>query len=98
MTVTVTTSKAKEYLSTVLSGMSKHGVEILSEESDVGIAFSVIPKDPRDYPMLIGKAGTNCRLWRRIMRLWKDINAPNIEIHVFIPNPRLIKESYGTVN
>lgn len=82
--------KAHEYLSYILAGMCPNGVEISAESSDVGVAFAVIPKVAKDYKILIGFKGKNSHTLRAIMKLWKNQNAPNMSIHVFVPNPNKI--------
>ncbi len=85
-----TKEKATEYLGAVLAGMVPRGVQIACDESDVGLAFSVIPAVVQDYKILIGFKGKNSNLLRALMKLWKNENAPNLSIHVFVPNPNMI--------
>lgn len=82
--------RATEYLALVLAGFCPNGTDIFCDAQDVGLAFTVLPKVADDYRILIGYKGRHSRLLRDLMKLWKNANAPNLSIHVFVPNPRMI--------
>jgi len=82
---------ATKYLLAVVDGICPRGVELLCEESDVGLAYTLIPKVAKDYRILIGFKGKHSSLLRYLMKLWRNEHAPNLSIHVFVPNPKLIK-------
>ncbi len=84
--------KATQYLESVIGGIVPQGIHITCQESDVGLAFAVIPKVAKDYKILIGFKGKNSSLIRALMKLWQKENAPNLSIHVFVPNSRMIQE------
>lgn len=82
---------ARAYLLSVVDGICPRGVELLCDTNDIGLAFTLIPKVAKDYRILIGFKGKHSSLLRYLMKLWRNEHAPNLSIHVFVPNPKLIQ-------
>lgn len=73
-------------------GICPNGVDIHCDASDIGLAFTLIPKVGEDWGSLIGFKGKNISAVREIMKIWRAKHAPNLSIHVWTPSPRKIKD------
>lgn len=82
---------ATEYLKNIISGICAAEVIIHCDAQDVGLAYTLVPTLAEDYKILIGFKGKNTSILRNLMKLWRNKNAPNLSIHVWTPNPRMLK-------
>lgn len=83
--------QATKYLKSILSEICIEDVVVHCDSQDVGFAFTLVPTLAEDYKILIGFKGKNTSILRNLMKLWRNKNAPNLSIHVWTPNPRMLK-------
>lgn len=88
-----TQAQATKYLTEILEGICAQKVMVHCDSQDVGLAYTLIPTVADDYRILIGFKGKNTSLLRNLMKLWRNKNAPNLSIHVWTPNPRMLNNN-----
>ena len=86
-----TTRNATKYLESVLDPLIPGGCEVLLDDNtEKGLAYSIVPKVYGDWKFLIGPRGATIGTIRSVMKLWKDRQAPDIVINVYVPDSRYI--------
>lgn len=80
-----------KYISNLLLPLVPRGIELACDPSPEGISIAVIPKSEKDYRILLGPRGENCIAMRRLVKVWVRQNCAHINIHVFVPNSKMIK-------
>lgn len=79
------------YLKAILEPLVQRGIQFACDTSEEGISIAIIPKNERDYRVLIGPKGEICIAVRRLIRVWVKFHCPHVNIHVFVPHSGMIK-------
>lgn len=80
-----------QYLGAMMLPLVPRGIEFACDVSEEGVSIAVIPKNSKDYRILLGPRGENAIAMRRLVQVWTRQNCPHVNIHVFVPNSKLIK-------
>lgn len=86
-----TETQLKSYLNAILLPLVPRGIELACDNTSEGISVAIIPKAQKDYRILLGTRGEHSIALRRLVKVWAYQHCPHVNIHVFVPNSKMIK-------